>query len=508
MQVITLTYPGDARAHHSVTRNLNAGNSRLRHFFSDQGPRLLRDLLSLFGGQSVSMILGFLAFAYLARTLGPAAYGTLEFTISLAAFAAIVIECGAGTIGVRDLARAPHRKADLAMMVIFARLLMAVIVIPVALGIGLANVEGAAARMLMVLYALSLVAAALKQEWLLQGVERMSLAALAQPIRTAIFAGGVFLFVGQGTDLQIIGWIEIVSVMAVTGYYVFIQSRFVTAPGWGWHLTDVLRLLRDGLSVGLANILWALMIFLPMFLLVTLHPDSAQPAWLGASQRIVLSLLTASFIYHFNLYPVMVRTLENDRTSWQRIMLSSSHLIAWGGTAIALVLTVFSSEIMGLVFGAEFAGGALALTILAWVFPLRLQTGHARWSLVAMGRQNQLLLAEALGAVTLAVVAFLAIPPFGAAGAALAFGAGLVVSGIVTQICITRAAGATGTLLNTAVPLGVAAAAIAINHLLGGVPGWAAAAIMFLAAASLRHRQLRRDMHRVAYARGAPVAGS
>lgn len=466
----------------------------------------MRDLLSLFGGQSVSMVLGFLAFAFLARTLGPAAYGTLEFTISLAAFAAIVIECGTGTIGVRDLARMPHRKADLATMVIFARFLMAVIVIPVVLAIGITNIESPAGRALMVLYAFSLVAAALKQEWLLQGVERMSLAALAQPIRTSVFACGVFLFVDRATDLQIIGWIEIVSVMAVTGYYMLIQSRYVTAPGWGWGLKDVLRLLGDGLSVGLANILWALMSFLPMFLLVTLHPDDAQPAWLGASQRIVLSLLAASFIYHFNLYPVMVRTLEKDRAAWQRIMRASSHLIAWAGTAVALVLTVFASEIMGFVFGEEFVGGALALIILAWAFPLRLQTGHARWSLVAMGRQNQLLMAEALGAATLAVVAFLAIPPLGAPGAALAFGAGLAVSGIVTQICITRAAGGTGTLLNTALPLGVAAVAIAIDQLLGGVPGWAAAAIVFLAAAALRQGQIRRDIHRVAYARGTPVA--
>lgn len=479
--------------------------ARLRHFFSDQGPRLLRDLLSLFGGQSVSMVLGFLAFAYLARTLGPAAYGTLEFTISLTAFAAIVIECGAGTIGVRNLAREPHRKADLATMVVFARLLMAVIVVPVVLGIGIANVDSPAARMLMVLYAFSLLAAALKQEWLLQGVERMSLAALAQPIRTAVFACGVFLFVNRGTHLQFIGWIEIASVIAVTGYYMLIQSRFVTAPGWGWSLKDVLRLLHDGLSVGLANILWALMNFLPMFLLVAVHPDEAQPAWLGASQRIVLSLLTASFIYHFNLYPIMVRTLEGDRTAWQRIMHSSTHLIAWVGTAVALGLTLFASDIMGFVFGAEFVGGAMALTILAWIFPLRLQTGHARWSLVAMGAQNQLLMSEALGAVTLAVVAILAIPPLGAAGAALAFGAGLAVSGIVTQICITRSAGATGTVFNTALPLGAAAAAIAAHQLLGGVTGLAAAAIVFLGVAALRQGQIRRDLHRIAYARGVPV---
>ena len=50
----------------------------LRHLLSDRGPKLLRDLAALAGGQLFSMVVGFVAFAYLARVLDPASYGTVE----------------------------------------------------------------------------------------------------------------------------------------------------------------------------------------------------------------------------------------------------------------------------------------------------------------------------------------------------------------------------------------------------------------------------------------------
>ncbi len=53
-------------------------------------------------GQAASMLLGFTAFAYLARVLDPEAYGMVEYAIAVAALAAIIIECGAGNIAVRE----------------------------------------------------------------------------------------------------------------------------------------------------------------------------------------------------------------------------------------------------------------------------------------------------------------------------------------------------------------------------------------------------------------------
>ena len=106
--------------------------NKLRRTFSQSGPKLFLDLISLFSGQGFSMVVSFLAFAYVARQLSAEDYGMVELAISIAAFGALVIECGAGTIGVRELAKRRQDAARIASQVVVARAMVMLVVLPLA----------------------------------------------------------------------------------------------------------------------------------------------------------------------------------------------------------------------------------------------------------------------------------------------------------------------------------------------------------------------------------------
>lgn len=476
-------------------------NGRMGRFFSKSGPKLLRDLLSLSGGQAVSMLVGFITFAYLARQMAPEDYGMIELAISVAAFAAIVIECGAGTIGVRALAMQPDRAQTIASQVPVARFIMALFVLPAVFALShFANLTPAGQALLWV-YIASLIFAPLKQEWLLQGLEYMSLAALARPIRSLGFAVGVFLLVHPGTALVTVGLIECATLVLVSAYYVATQYALRLPFRAGWPIRDALRFLREGAAVGLSNMLWAFMLYAPMMMLAVLA-DPVQSAWLGAAQRLVISLLVLSFIYHFNLYPAITRSLHRDLTAWDRVMRASVHVIGWGGILVALMLTLFGHQIMTFVFGDAFATAAPALICLAWAFPLRLLSGHARWSLIAKNEQNHLLRAEIVGAAAMVTIGILAIPHLGAVGAALSFVGAILTSAVLTQIAVNRKVGPLDILSPCLVPAGAALAALAIWAVWGMQPWGAVAGLgLYLAAALVRRKPLIADFVRVAYAK-------
>ena len=480
--------------------------SRFRHLFSDGGPKLVRDLLALLSGQSLSRLLGFLTFAYLARTLNAEAYGALEFAISAAAFGAMVIECGVGSVAVRILAEQPERRPEIAAQVVVARLLMAVLVIPSVGIIGLLTHGSAEFVALMWLYAVALLAFAFKQDWLLQSADRMQLAAIAQPVRPLVFALGVFLFVRETTGIAAIGWIEVASALAVTVYFLWAQFTRVTPFHFSGAVAGAIPLLTRGFAVGLANIIWAAMLFVPMLFLARSHPEMSETAWLGAAQRIIISLLAASYVYHFSLYPVMARTIAVDREAWLRIITSSSHIIAWGGVGVALALTVLREWLMVFVFGATFLDGAAVLAVLAWVLPIRLQTGHARWSLIAAGNQSWLVAGELVGVFAAMIVAAVAVPPLGAVGAALSLVAGVTASGVVTQVAIDRSVGQFGLVRVSLWPVLAAAAALGLPCVLplGHAAGMGLSAAVFAAAAVIARRPILADLHRVAYAKAHP----
>ena len=57
---------------------------RGRAILAGGGTKFFRDLSVLVGGQIAAKLIGFLAFAYLARRLDPEAYGSVEFIVGLA----------------------------------------------------------------------------------------------------------------------------------------------------------------------------------------------------------------------------------------------------------------------------------------------------------------------------------------------------------------------------------------------------------------------------------------
>jgi len=476
--------------------------ARMAHIMSDGGPKLFKDLVSLMSGQATSMIIGFVTFAYLARVLDPAEYGAVEFAIAIAAFAAIVIECGAGTIGVRELARRPGEAGALAAQITIARLMLAAVVLPLAGFAGWASGQHEPIQTLVWVYAFSLLAVPFKQEWMLQGYEKMHAAALAQPIRLGVQAVGVFVFIGPDTPMLAVGIVELFAVAAVTAYYLMAQWRWCAPFRFGWPIRDAVYFLREGLSVGLSNMLWAFMLYAPMFLLVAMV-GGTEPAWLGATSRIVISLMTLSFIYHFNLYPVVTRTVTGDPETWARVMRASARLVAWVGIGLALGVCLLAPDLMAFTFGPEFAAAAPAISVMIWIFPLRTLSGHGRWSLIAAGHQRYLLIAEILGATMLLPVGLIAIPLYGAAGAAAALLAGIAVSATVTQIAVTRLIGPMAIVPAVALPLITAAIVWAglLWWMEPGLPRALVAGGLYGAVMLTRIRPLMRDLARLGYAK-------
>ncbi len=479
---------------------------RIAHFVSDRGPKLLQDLLSLLTGQAASMALGFAAFAYLARVLDPEAYGFVEYAIAVAALAAIVIECGAGNIAVRELAKRPEDGPTLATAVPLARLMLAMVVVPLAaVSTYLADLPPAAS-LLVWLYAFSAAGVAFKQDWVLQGYERMNQAAFAQPIRTGVFAVAVILLIDSDTGLAGIGAIEIASVAAISAFLIWAQYRWTVPFAFKLPFKEALYLIREGAAVGVSNGLWAFMLYTPVIMLTNLV-GGAGPAWLGAAQRLMISTVTLSFIYHFNLYPVIARTIGRDRAAWGRVTQASCRLVAWGCIGFALGTVILRDEIMAFVFGAPFAAGGTALAILIWVFPLRTLTGHARWSLIAAGEQRFLLFAEIAGALVLLAVGFAVIPSSGAPGGAIALVSGILTSGIVTQFAINRKVAPLNLLRPAALPCAAAAAGFAAAETAGGPPLVQALVGMAIygAAALTQVKVALRDVQTLGYARAAGV---
>jgi len=381
--------------------------------------KLLRDYVTLSTGEVVSKVIGFATFAYLARQLEPSMYGAVEFAGALALFFAMVVDWGLGPIGIRELSKDRSRLPYLASRIPAARLVIAVFAVLTMILVAVWAGPSREATSLAVLFAVALLATPWKQEWLLQGLEMMGGVATGLVIRTMVFAVGAALVVHYAASPLGIGVVEIVAAVSVSAFYLIVQQIRLTPVSLKLSMHEFRELVSQGFSIGVAHIVWAFHVYIPV-VLVAYYLGVEETAWFGAAHRLVVALMSFSWLYHFNLFPAISRRVSARGDGLQQLLGSSIRVVAWTGILGALLLDWIAHSLFVTVYGQPFAAAATAFSILIWSVPITGLAGHARWSLIAAGQQRYVAYAQSSGAVVLLIGSAVLMPRFGLTGGAVA----------------------------------------------------------------------------------------
>ena len=366
----------------------------------------------------LSKIVTFVAFAYLTRKLSPENYGYVEVAAALAVFWSIVVDLGLGAIGARELAKDPKQVESLSATVPAARLLMAIVVVPImGLGAQLADQPEETVTLIW-LFGIALLALPWKLDWMLQGLERMRGVAIGDVVRAGGFTIGVLVLVQGPGDLVQVGFAEILAAFAASLFYVGYQHFRVGAVRLRFSMGRIRGLYSQSALIGLGDAVWAINQYVQLVLLGFLVGGDTT-AYYGGGHRIVASLLIFSAVYHFNLFPALVRSTLDSSERFLPLMRASFRVVAWAGIFVALFFTLFAQPVLEFVFDDAYGAGAPALTILIWAFPITVLSGHARRSLIAKNRQKQLLFAQLGGTVVTLVATPLLVWQYDAVGAAI-----------------------------------------------------------------------------------------
>jgi|CXWL01.1.fsa_nt_gi PST family polysaccharide transporter len=358
--------------------------------------KLFRDLTVLAGGQLISKVLGFLAFAWLARALDPINYGAVEYIVGLAAFFALLVDGGMGVVGTRRTVRDPQELPLLAFQIPVARLLLVLVGVPIMAAIAIVTTSATVPQALVWLFAASLLTVPWRQQWLFQATGRMAAVANGEIVRMAVFAAGIWIFVRAPSDVLAVGLAELCAVAAMTALCIVMQQREVTPFRLTGSFSGFGALVREGAAVGSSNFVWALAQSVPLFLIASLT-GGVETAWFAGAARIVASLGQFGNLYHFNLYPAVSRAHASGDGTLGRLQSHSMRATAWGGVFIALVLTVFALPLVKLTLGGKLLAAAPLLQVMAWILPIALWSGHSRNALAAAGEQKKVLYSQLIG---------------------------------------------------------------------------------------------------------------
>lgn len=399
---------------------------------------MLRDLASLAGGRTVGSLVLFIGYAHLARVLDPTLYGFIELAVWVALLGAMVVDAGLGTIGTRELSQRREIASELADKIPACQFLVLLGVLPITFLLPFAMRQPWNGTLMIWMCCLALFGMPWKLDWLFQGLEMMKIAGFFYAFRATIFTVGVVLFVDNNADFLTVGWIELLSAAALVGYFLYFQIRYVGPVRLRFSKEFLRTYIPQGLHVGLSNIIWTVIQSIPMVLLAAFH-GKEQTAWFAAPLRIVVSVLTLSWIYHYNLYPTFARQFYRSPEALREVLSASLRTTTWGACFAALLMAVLANPLLSLIFGSRFEESAPTFGMLIWIFPITLVSGHFRLALTVSGKQRHVFDAHIAGLITVIGVGLIFIPLFSSEGAAATIlAAGLAVLVSAYLFCLKR----------------------------------------------------------------------
>ena len=383
--------------------------------------RLAVNFLFLSAGEFSAKLLTFASFTYLARTLGPVSYGAIEFTLAVLVFFTLPADLGLGAYGAREIARNPAGASRLLREITGLRLLLSLGSM-LLLGVFIVLVhKSPEQKILLALYGLSVLGIPYLLQWFFQAHDRMHWVGAVSIVRQGVFALLVFAVCRSGFPLIYIGLIECASVFSAAVFCVYVVTHRM---GYPWPGTDfgIIRLMghiREALPIGLSELAWAFMWYFCTVLLGFLSPDRSL-GWFGASHRTVMAMHTFVWLYFFNLLPSISRCAVLPRAHLVELMDRSLRFTAWTGLFVAPLLTALAPQVLTLIYGPSFRDGSRSFTVLVWMLPVAMLSGHHRYILIAYYHQNWLLKCTSISAAVAVVLAFALIPWYKDLGAAWA----------------------------------------------------------------------------------------
>lgn len=388
---------------------------------------LIANLGLLATGETISKAFTLIAFAYLARVLGPSSYGIIEFALAVIFVFSLVVDLGLGVYGAREIAKDARLVALITRRVVITRSWLTLLSLGMLVLFVLLVAKPWEVKQVLLLFGLSLVPAPLLLQWVFQGSDLMRWVSIGNIVRYGTFGLVVLATVRGAAQLWMIPIAELTAVTACVGFSLVVyRRRFgpIRLLPLAW---PDLRLLAESIPIGLSQFMWAIKFFFAIMLLGILAREEDVGRF-GAALRIIIALHTFIALYVYNLLPSISRCGREPASVLRSIVGESVRASSWIALLICVIGTICAAPAIRLVYGANYEESTIVLQLLLWMLGIIFLGAHYRCTLIGCGRQGLELISTSVGAGFNVLLIVLLYSQFGLVGAASA----MLISELIT----------------------------------------------------------------------------
>lgn len=360
-------------------------------------------------------------FIYMARYLGPENFGVLSYALAIVAIFMAISRLGMESILVRDLAKYPEQ-AKAYMGTAFSLMFAAAIVCLLILSILIYFLESDPQ---IKLYIWIISTGLIFQIFLVidygfQSQVKAKYSSIAKSIALAfssiikiylvwIHADFLLFVIFYALDHVIIALMLIIThIIKEQPSFLFVFNSRLVKP-----------LLKSAWPMVLSAVCFMLYSRLDQ-LMIKYYLDMEQLGLYAAAAKIFEGWTMIPFILVISLLPMIVKIKETSPSEYQRKTVYIYRLFLMASLTVALLTSIFSKEIIQIVFGSAFEGSSAVLSILMWAAVFTTMGTITVRLLVIENIEKKILKMTSVGLLVNLILNFLLIPVYGIIGGAIA----------------------------------------------------------------------------------------
>ena len=382
--------------------------------------RVIRNTGVILIGNVAGKALNFIVLIYLARYLGANDFGKYSFVIAYLFFFSVLALLGINKIVVREISKDKTIQERIIGNALSLRLLLSIAAIILSLIIiNLLNYPFDT-KILVYITSLTLLLLSIRATYasIFEACLRMEYSALTNFIEAIVslilILSIIFL---KGDLIHVMAALVIASLSNLLVTFFFSQ-RFVK-PKFEFNLGYVKKIFGASIHVGLTTVFRSIYHRIDV-LMLSLMKTYAAVGYYSAAYTLIAALDIIPRAITISIFPVLSRYSVSSRDSLEMSYEKSFRLMLMIALPIAVMIAIFSKDIILLIYGSEFLPASLALSALIWSVIFLFMNALFANLIISMGKERMTAYTTGIMALVNIVLNFLLIPQYSYIGASIA----------------------------------------------------------------------------------------
>jgi len=390
-------------------------------FKSDSFKKYFKNTSWLFVEKIVRILISFVVTIFVVRYLGPKDFGLLSYAISFYGLFSAISVLGLETITIRELVKNPDKRDDLLGSVFLLRLLGGIsTIIFIAITLYFSG-ESTNISILILIVSLSAIFHSFSVvDYYFRAEVKAKYSVyvfLFAVLIVAIIKIMLIIFEAQLIYFAIAFSVDFI--LAAAGFLFVYRFNKLKLSRWKFNKELAVSLLKDSWPLILSGLAVSVYMKVDQVMIKNML-NSEEVGFYAAAVKLSEAWYFIPVALTNSLFPAIVKAKKVSEEFYNNRMQKLYDILAWMAIAIALPVSIFSSDIIRIIFGNEYNSAAPVLTIYVWAGVAVFLGVASSQYLVNENYTKLSFFRTFIGMIFNVILNFILIPEYGIIGAAVA----------------------------------------------------------------------------------------